>query len=182
MRRLESLEPAAAPARSRELLEPIIARRGDVGDMVRTMAHSPALLRGYMDFSRAIKRIKLARAASEKVSLAVQEWLDCELCLAAHTEAGRAAGLSDTDITLARQGTSTDRREAALIAFAVRILAEPASITDDDVAELRVHGWSDRVIAELVGLVALNLMTGAFNLVAGIEPAVDVANGSDPVG
>ncbi|MEU8108237.1 hypothetical protein AB0C18_31450 [Nonomuraea muscovyensis] len=89
----------------------------------------------------------------------------------AHTQAARAAGLSDTDIALARQGTSADAREAALIAVAVRVLAEPSSITDQDVADLRAHGWSDRIIAEIPGLVALNLLTGSFNLLAGLAPA-----------
>lgn len=53
----------------------------------------------------------------------------------------------------------------------MRVLAEPSSITDEDVAELRAHGWSDRIVAEIVGVVALNLLTGAFNLLAGLEPA-----------
>ncbi|WP_084965413.1 carboxymuconolactone decarboxylase family protein [Thermoactinospora rubra] len=175
MRRLAALDPADAPEKSRALLEDIIERRGSVGDMVATMAHSPALLQGYLDFSRAMKRIKLPRAVSEKVSLAVQEWIGCGYCLQAHARAARAAGLSESDIALARQGTSTDAREAALIGVAVRVLAEPSSITDEDVAELRAHGWSDRVIAEIVGLVALNLLTGAFNLLVGLEPAEKAA-------
>ncbi|MFD3533834.1 hypothetical protein [Streptomyces sp. NPDC058664] len=74
------------------------------------------------------------------------------------------------DIELARQGTSTDPREAALIGLALRILAEPGALSDEDVAEVRGHGWSDRVIAEVVGVVALNLLTGAFNPLAGIQP------------
>ncbi|TDD02865.1 alkylhydroperoxidase [Nonomuraea deserti] len=172
MRRLTALEPAEAPGKSRELLEDIVARRGGVGDMVATMAHSPALLQGYLELSRAMKRVKLPRALSEKISLAVQEWIGCAYCLEAHTEAARAAGLSESDIALARQGSATDTREAALIAMAVRILAEPSSIGDDDVAELRAHGWSDRIIAEVPGLVALNQITGTFNLLAGLEPAV----------
>ncbi|MFB9963178.1 carboxymuconolactone decarboxylase family protein [Sinosporangium siamense] len=139
--------------------------------MVSTMAHSPALLQGYLDLSRAMKRTKLPRALSEKISLALQEWIGCELCRQAHAAGARAAGLSEDDIALARQGTSTDAREAALIGVAVRVLAEPSSLTDDDVAGLRAHGWSDRVIAEIVGLAALNLLTGAFNLLAGLEPA-----------
>jgi AhpD family alkylhydroperoxidase len=171
MRNLVPLTPSDAPDRSRELLDGIIARRGSVGDMVATMAHSPALLQGYLDLSRAMKRVKLPRRLGEKVSLAVQSWIGCEICLAAHTDAARAAGVSETDIALARDATATDPREAALIAYAVRVLAEPSSITTEDVAELRQHGWSDRVIAEVVGVVTLNLLTGAFNLVAGIEPA-----------
>jgi uncharacterized protein YciW len=84
--------------------------------------------------------------------------------------------MSETDIALAREATATDQREAALVAFAVRVLAEPSSITSEDIAELRGHGWNDRVIAEVVGLVSLNLLTGAFNLlVAGIKPATQRA-------
>lgn len=82
----------------------------------------------------------------------------------------RIQGVSDSEIVLARQGTAVDPREAALIGFAVRVLAEPSGISDDDVAGLRAHGWSDRVIADVVGLVSLNLLTGAFSLVAGIQP------------
>ncbi|WP_431899588.1 carboxymuconolactone decarboxylase family protein [Nonomuraea sp. bgisy101] len=171
MRRLAALDPEKAPQKSGELLNDIIGRRGSVGEMVSTMAHSPALLQGYLEFSRAMRRTKLPQALSEKISLAVQEWIGCAYCLDAHTEAGRAAGLSETDIVLARQGTSADAREAALIAVAVRVLAEPSTLADEDVAELRAHGWSDRVIAEIVGLVTLNLLTGAFNLLAGLEPA-----------
>jgi len=175
MRNLAPLDPEDAPGKSRELLDDLIGRHGSVGDMVATMAHSPALLQGYLDLSRAMKRAKLPRQLSEKLSIAAQGWIGCETCMAAHTEAGRAAGLSETDIALARDGTATDRREAALVAFALRVLAEPASITSDDVTELRQHGWHDPVIAEVVGLVTLNLMTGAFNLVAGIKPATESA-------
>ncbi|OXM75173.1 MULTISPECIES: carboxymuconolactone decarboxylase family protein [Amycolatopsis] len=170
-RRLRALDPGGAPEKSRELLGGIVERHGSAGEMIRTMAHSPALLQGYLELSRAMKRTKLPRAVCEKLAIAVQEWIGCGACLEAHIEGGRAAGLSDTDIALARQGTATDRRETALVEFAVRVLAEPASRTDDDVAGLRAHGWSERVIAEVVGLVSLNLLTGAFNLVAGIEPA-----------
>ncbi|MEV6907261.1 carboxymuconolactone decarboxylase family protein [Amycolatopsis sp. NPDC051071] len=173
MQRLRSLGPADATAKSAELLGDIIGRHGSVGPMISAMAHSPALLQGYLDFSRAMKRAKLPRDLSEKISLALQEWIGCALCLQAHTRAGQEAGLSDTDVALARQGTATDQREAALIAFAVRILAEPASIRDGDIAELREHGWSDRIIADTVGLVSLNLLTGSFNLVAGLEPEPD---------
>ncbi|NUW41289.1 carboxymuconolactone decarboxylase family protein [Nonomuraea rhodomycinica] len=170
MRRLTALTPAQAQGKARELLDDIIERRGGAGEMVSTMAHSPAVLQGYLDLSRAMRRSKLPRALSEKISLAVQERIGCGLCLDAHTTAAKAAGLSEADVALARQGTSADPREAALIGVAVRVLAEPSSITDQDVAALREHGWSDRIIAELPGLVALNLLTGSFNLLAGLEP------------
>ena len=175
MPRMRALDPEQAPSAARTLLADIIDRHGDAGPMVRTMAHSPALLQGYLQLSRAMKRSALPRPLSEKISLALQEWIGCALCLAAHTAAGRAAGLTDTDIELARQSTSTDAREAALLTYAVRVLTEPASINDADLADLRARGWSDRVIGDVVGLVALNQLTGSFNLVAGLEPDAPTA-------
>jgi AhpD family alkylhydroperoxidase len=171
MPRLLPLDPEQASGTARTLLGGIVDRHGDAGPMVRTMAHSPALLGGYLELSRAMKRSAIPRPLSERISLAVQEWLGCALCLEAHAAAGRAAGLTDADIALARQGTATDAREAALITYAIRVLTEPGTLADADVDELRGYGWSDRVLADVVGLVALNQLTGAFNLVAGLEPA-----------
>lgn len=170
MARLTPLGPDQAPSTAGTLLAGIIDRHGDAGPMVRSMAHSPALLQGYLDLSRAMKRVTLPRPLAEKISLAVQEWIGCDYCLAAHTTAGRAAGLTDTDIDLARQGTATDGRDAALLTFAVRVLTEPDSLTDADLDDLRGHGWTDRALGDVVGLVALNQLTGSFNLVAGLEP------------
>ncbi|MEU6928746.1 carboxymuconolactone decarboxylase family protein [Streptomyces sp. NPDC046385] len=176
-RRLAALRPEQATGKARELLTDIVERHGSAGEMVSTMAHSPALIEGYLSLSRAMKRVKIPRALSEKLSLAVQEWIGCGTCREAHVAAALAAGLSESDIELARQGTSTDAREAALIAVALRVLVEPSALGDEDVAELRAHGWSDRIIAEVVGVVTLNLLTGAFNLLAGIQPEEDAAAG-----
>jgi AhpD family alkylhydroperoxidase len=175
MPRLTALTPEQARPTARTLLAGIVERHGDAGPMVRRMAHSPALLQGYLELSRAMKRCSVPRPLSEKISLAVQEWLDCSLCLAAHTAAGRAHGLTEPDLALARQGTAADARETALITFAMQVLTEPAAVTDDDVAALHAYGWSDRALADVVGLVALNQLTGAFNLVAGLEANDDEA-------
>lgn len=171
MSRLLPLRPDETHRSARALLAGIVERHGDAGPMVRAMAHSPALLQGFLELSRAVKRVAIPRPLAEKISLALQEWIGCALCLAAHTTDGLAAGLTESDIALARQATSTDAREATLITYAVRVLTEPASLTDADIDELRARGWTDRVLADVVGLVALNQLTGSFNLVAGLEPA-----------
>jgi hypothetical protein len=87
MRNLPPLTPDEAPAKSRELLADIIGRHGAAGDMVSTMAHSPALLQGYLELSRAMKRSKIPRPLSEKISLALQEWIGCGTCMAAPSAA-----------------------------------------------------------------------------------------------
>ena len=74
----------------------------------------------------------------------------------------------------ARQGTATDPKIAALVAFAQQVAAAPSEVSDEQVEALREHGWRDEQIADVVGLVALNVLTGSFNLVAGIHRAADV--------
>jgi uncharacterized peroxidase-related enzyme len=170
MPRIEPLDHAQAPGRPRELLDELASRGGEPGPMVRAMANAPALLRGYIDLNRAIKRMHVDRRITERISLAVHEWLGCDYCIVAHTRAARELGLDDSDIALARQGTATDPKAAALIAFGQQVVAAPAEITDVQIDELRAHGYTDEQLAEVVGLVSLQFLTGAFNLVAGIHP------------
>ena len=167
--------PDTAVGAAQDLLAGVVERAGSAGPMVRTMAGSPSLLGGYLDLSRAMKRSRLDRAISERISLAVQARLGCELCLAAHTDGARRAGVSDDEIALARHGTSSIPAVAAIVGFGRRVHVQPSSIAAADIDELRRLGYRDRDILDVVGLVALNVLTGSFNLVAGLEPATDLA-------
>jgi AhpD family alkylhydroperoxidase len=171
MPRIEPIDRTNATGRARELLDELASRGGEPGPMVLAMANAPALLRGHIDLNRAIKRMHLDRRITERISLAVHEWLGCEYCIVAHTRAARELGLDETDIGLARQGTATDPKIAAIVAFGQQVIAAPAEITDEQFGELRELGYTEEQIAEVVGLVSLQLLTGAFNLVAGIHPS-----------
>lgn len=170
MPRLTRLTPDTAVGASRDLLAELVSRHGEVGDMVSTMAHSPAVLGGYLQLSRAMGRAKLDRGTSERISIAIQTRQDCRLCLDAHAGAARRTGVDEGEIERARTGTSEDPGIAAIIALALQVYREPASITDAQVIAVREHGYSDRAIADVVGIVALNILTGAFNLLAGLTP------------
>jgi AhpD family alkylhydroperoxidase len=169
MPRIEPIDREQSTGRARELLDELAARGGEPGPMVRAMANAPALLRGYLDLNRAMKRSHLDRRITERVALAVQEWLGCDYCIAAHSRAARELGLDETDIALARQGTATDPKIAAMVAFGQQVIAYPAEVTDEQFDELLALGYTREQIAEVVGLVSLQMLTGAFNLVAGIH-------------
>ncbi|MFF3553619.1 carboxymuconolactone decarboxylase family protein [Streptomyces tsukubensis] len=173
MPRLTRLTPDTAVGASRDLLADLVSRHGRVGDMVSTMAHSPAVLGGYLQLSRAMGRAKLDRRISERISIAIQVRQGCGLCLDAHVDAARALGVDEEEIARAREGTSADPAIAAIIALGLQVHREPASITDEQITALREHGYSDRAIADVVGVVALNVLTGSFNLLAGLTPGSD---------
>ena len=171
--RIEPIPIEQAEGKARELLDELVQRGGEPGPMVRAMANAPALLRGYLDLTRAMKRAHLDRRITERINLAVHEWLGCDYCLVAHTRAARGLGVPDSEIRLARQGTSSDPAIAAIVAFAQQALAAPAEIADADLERLRAHGYRDEQIAEVAGLVGLQVLTGAFNLIAGIHATAD---------
>jgi uncharacterized peroxidase-related enzyme len=173
MPRIEPIEIDEASGNAKELLDELATRGGKPGPMMRAMANAPALLRGYLDLNRAMKRTHLDRRIVERINLAVHEWLGCEYCLVAHTRAARQLGLTDADIELARQGTATDPKVAAMVAYGQQVIVAPGEVTDAQIDELRAHGYTDEQIAEVVGLVSLQLLTGGLNLVAGIEPAAE---------
>ena len=64
MPRFSRLTPETAVGASRDLLGDLVERHGQVGDMVSTMAHSPAVLGGYLQLSKAMRRAKLDRKVS----------------------------------------------------------------------------------------------------------------------
>jgi AhpD family alkylhydroperoxidase len=181
--RIDPIPMEEAEGKARELLDDLVKRGGEPGPMARAMANAPALLRGYLDLTRAMKRSHLDRRIVERINLAVHEWLSCDYCLVAHTRAARQLGVPDSEIQLARQGTSSDPAIAAIVAFAQQVLAAPAEIGDTDVERLRAHGYRDEQIAEVAGLVGLQLLTGGFNLIAGIHaPAEALAELTSPAG
>jgi uncharacterized peroxidase-related enzyme len=169
--RIDPIPLEEAQGRARELLDELVERGVEPGPMMRAMAHAPALLRGYLDLTRAMKRSQIDRRIRERINLAVHQQLRCDYCLVAHTRAARRLGVAESEIHLARQGTSSDPAIAAIVAFAQQVLTAPAEVSDADLDRLRAHGYTDEQIAEVPGLAALQLLTGAFNLIAGIHPS-----------
>jgi uncharacterized peroxidase-related enzyme len=178
--RIEPIAVDRAQGKARELLDELVERGGEPGPMVRAMATAPALLRGYLDLTRAMKRSHIDRRIRERINLAVHERLGCDYCLVAHTRAARRLAVPEEEIQLARQGTSRDPAIAAIVAFAQQVLAAPAAINDADLDRLHAHGYRDEQIAEVAGLVSLQLLTGAFNLIAGIHASGDALRELEP--
>ena len=159
-----------AEGKARELLDELVERGGDPGPMVRAMANAPTLLRGYLDLSRAMKRSHIDRRSHGRINLAVHEWLGCDYCLVSAHPKPLAISVSPGErVQLARQGTSGDPAIAAVVAFAQQVLAAPGEVGDEDFE--RLHGTRLPRRADRRGRRAppLQLLTGAFNLIAGIH-------------
>lgn len=163
--RIAALQLEATFGDARARLDRVLARGGHASNMLRTMAHAPAVLAGYQELARALKKSELSVSLREQIALAIAQHNDCEYCLASHERAAAAAGLSDAQITDARAGRSADPADAAALRLALTTARDPHSVSDTQIPELLELGFSEGEIVEILGHVALNEMTNAFNVV-----------------
>lgn len=171
MTRIAPLDPNTATGRTRELLDAVKNKLGAVPNMMRSMAHAPAVLDAYLSFSGALSKGTLSGQIREAIALAVGQTNRCQYCVSAHTVLAAKAGLAPSDITAARSGESSDRRTAAAVKLALALVRNQGKPSDSDLAAARAAALSDGDIAEVIGAVALNIFTNYFNHVS--DPPID---------
>jgi len=161
---------AAAPAAARPLLDGVQQKLGSVPNLFRLLATSPAALGGYLGLSGELAKGALDAATRERIALAVSELNGCGYCLAAHSFIGaRMAKLDAAEIAANRAGRSNDAKADAAVRFAVAVTEARGRVGDADLAAVRLAGWSDAEILEIVAHVALNTLTNYVNEVARTE-------------
>ena len=169
-----------APAAAQASLNGVKAKLGSVPNLFRLLAVSPAALDGYLGLSGALGKGSLDARTRERIALAVAEFNGCGYCTSAHAYIGKnLAGLSDAEIAANRNGSSTDDRAASAVRFAIKVVETRGQVSDADVAAIRVAGYSDAEVIEIVLHVALNTLTNYVNEVADTTidfPAVKARN------
>jgi len=166
-----------APAAARPLLHGVEAKLGSAPNLFRVVANSPAALEGYLGLNGALGKGSLDARTRERIALAVAEFNGCGYCLSAHTYLGKnLAGLSDAEIAANRRGGSSDARAAAAVAFAVKVVEARGHVSDADVGAVKLAGYGDAEIIEIVAHVALNTLTNYVNEVAQTEIDFPVVN------
>ena len=163
MPRIPSLTDNQA-ADARPILDAVRAKLGMVPNVVRTLANSPAALRGYLSLSEALAGGSLSAAERETVALAVGQANACGYCLSAHTLMAKGAGLSADAILAARQGEGS-----LLAAFARKVTTTRGTLSTQEIDDVRALGLSDAQIIEVIAHVALNTLTNYVNHIAATE-------------
>jgi len=164
MTRLKAISPDEATGKTKELFNAIQGKLGMVPNMMRTMGNSPALLEGYLNLSGALANGALGAKTGELLALAVSESNACDYCLSAHTFIGEKLVHIDTNtLHNARYANAADAKTDAALKFAAILLAKKGLVSDNDVDKVKTAGLTDAEIGEVVGHVALNILTNYFN-------------------
>lgn len=169
MPRIKPIDPAKAEPKAKEVLDGVHKKLGRHPNIFLTLAHSPAVIQAYAQFSGAMATSSLDGKLREQLALAVGQANNCDYCLAAHTAIGTSLGLSQDDTLAARRGDAGDAKAKAAIKFANTLVEKRGNASDADVAALRDAGFGDQQIVEIIGVVAINIFTNYFNHVVGTE-------------
>jgi uncharacterized peroxidase-related enzyme len=163
MPRVTPVEPATVDGRAKELLDAVEASLGATPNMTTTMARS-SVLEGWLGLNGALQKGAIRAGDGERIALAVAEANGCSYCLSAHTYLGtNLARLDGEEIERARSFDSVNPKSAAILAFAEAVLATTGDVSDEDLAAARAAGLSDAELGDIVGHVAVNVLTNLFN-------------------
>jgi uncharacterized peroxidase-related enzyme len=169
MSRLSAIQTETAGGKAKQLLEAVQAKLKITPNMTRVMANSPSVLEGYLGFSGALSGGTLPAKLREEIALVVGEQNECQYCVSAHTAIGRLTGLTDTEIEQAREARSSSPKHAAALEFARQVMAKRGRVTDAEFEAVRMAGFGDGEIAEIIAHVALNVFTNYFNNATQVE-------------
>jgi uncharacterized peroxidase-related enzyme len=124
-------------------------------------------LQGYLGLLDALNKGSLPPATRERIALAVAAINGCDYCLSAHTYLGKnLAKLDDAEIAANRKGASKDPKADVAVHFAAKVARERGHVSADDVRDVKLAGYDDAQVIEIVLHVALNTWTNYLNEVA----------------
>jgi uncharacterized peroxidase-related enzyme len=172
MSRLTAPTPEDLPAEAQSILDGISKQFGFAPGMFNTLAANPAVLEIVMTLQGSIGRLLDAKTR-HTIALAVSHSNGCDYCQALHTYvSSEFGGMSTDDIELARTGSSTDPRLAAVARFVQRVIETRGHVGDADIAAVRTAGYSDAEILAIVTIAVVVLLTNYLNNVN--QTVVDV--------
>ena len=152
---------------SKPMLAAVQKSLGVTPNLMKLVGHSPAALEGYLSLNGAVAKGKLSAQLRERIALAIAEFNGCDYCLSAHDYLGaNVAKLSRAELNAARDGHSEDVQAEAALRFALQVAQTRGRVSDADLAALRLAGFDEASVIEIVVNVALNVLTNYVNNVA----------------
>ncbi len=151
---------ADAPEGSQGLLKGVEKMLGSAPNGFRLISNSPAALEGYLGLNGALGKGSLSAATRERIALAIANHNGCDYCNSAHTYLGKnLVKMDDAELAANREGKSTDPKADAAVRFALKVAQNRGQVDAQDIAAVKLAGYSDGELVEIVSHVAVNVLT-----------------------
>ncbi|MDY0885894.1 carboxymuconolactone decarboxylase family protein [Dongia soli] len=152
-----------APAESQQILDNVNKLLGFVPNLHRLMSISPNALAGWASLMSSLSKT-LDIKTRDGIALAISEVDGCDYCLAAHSYIStNLAKITPEEISLNREGRSSDPKRQAAIAFAKALIERRGKVSDEEFTAVKAAGWTDANIVEMIALSAQFLLTNFMN-------------------
>ena len=166
MSRIATLDPTTAPGEAGTFLAAITAKFGSTPNFFRTIAHAPAVANAFVAFNGALANTRLSVQQREIIALTQAGLHGCPYCGAYHVFAATKAGMPREQALAWLKGEMPGTADAALARFAHTVLTHRGRISDEDLADLRNHGFDDGHVIDIMAVIAANVFTNFVNLAA----------------
>ncbi len=169
MSRFQIHDDLTAPEGSLPILKGALSTAGQLPNFLGVIAGSPAVLRAYARFRSELRHGALAPATLERISLALATHYRSAPGLALHQRTARQAGLGVDEISHAREWSSDDAHQGALLRYLKPLFTEHGRAPQHLHEEARESGWSDEQLLEAIAFGSIESFTAMVN-VAGEVP------------
>lgn len=154
---------------SRPLLDAVHGQLGTVPNLFRLIGTSPAVLEGFLAYSNALGKT-LDLQTRNRIALVTAQANGCDYCLSAHSYLGaNLAKLDEAEMMANRRGHSGDAKADAALAFANKVVETKGKVADADLAAVKLAGFNDAQVVEIVASVVVNVFTNFLNNVAATD-------------
>lgn len=156
MKRIDTVASGTTSPEVEEIFQEIKKAFGMIPNLFKTYAHHPPLLEAnWHKVKRVMMEGALSRKTKEAIALLVSKDNDCKYCVAAHSGALKAIGVSAEEVgrieTDLEQADFIDK-ERALIRFSRKANQAANDVTDEEFLAVRDTGASDAEIIEALGV------------------------------
>ncbi len=166
---------ASLPEDIRSKLEGVQEKAGFVPNVFLALAHRPEEFRAFFAYHDALmeKEGGLTKAEREMIVVATSGANECQYCVIAH---GAILRIRAKDPLVADQVAINYRkaditpRQMAMLDFAMQVALQAATVGDEDLEDLRDHGFSDEDIWDIGAIAAFFALSNRMANLTSMRP------------
>lgn len=163
----EIYDETNAPEEARDILRSAKESYGFLPNLLGELAESPPALEAYTTLNRLYEQTSLSGEERQILFLAISYENACHYCMAAHSAAGKKAGLDDETLQALRDGAPLpDDKYNALAEFARTIVRERGHIGDEDVRAFLDAGYTRQNVFDVLLANAAKTLSNYANHIA----------------
>jgi uncharacterized peroxidase-related enzyme len=147
---------------------------GFVPNVLKAFAFDDAKLKAFVDYRHELVQnaANLSKLEIEMIATAVSSQNRCFYCITAHGNAVRQLGgpVLGEMMVMNYRAARLDKRQRAMLDFAVKLTTQPWEIEEEDRERLRRAGFTDRDIWDIASVAAFYNMTNRLASATDMRP------------